>query len=451
VNLGEIIMILKIAEQQTLINFLSLRFILSLLLTILLFSTSGFVFVSKYKQQADDYWEDTNKYLSDLGEKSNQLDDLTFHNHDIWRKPRPLTFCAEGFEKFFPNNFKFTVFRIDYPEVNSRGNFLLARFSDIDWVFVISVILSFAALLFTYDSICGEREAGTLRLMLAGSTARHKILLGKYLGAMFTLGVSLLIGLFINLIIIVVSNVFPLGFAEWLKIVTVGFLSVAFLSIFVLLGIFISCRTAYSVNSMVILLLIWVGLVILIPSGGRIVATIFHTLPTEEELARTRSEAVQQVVDNANADKYGRNAFQNDPDLKSPRNNPPARASFTNAVIDVHNRIVEGHHNQMVAQAFTGRNFTCISPTVIYQYIRDKDAEDPESLHLLFREEVTVKNWGAISKKPVDFDTVPKFQERDLGLSQSLKLAIWDIGLLALFNLVFFSASFVSFLRYDVR
>ena len=56
-----------------------------------------------------------------------------------------------------------------------------------------------------------------------------------------------------------------------------------------------------------------------------------------------------------------------------------------------------------------------------------------------------------MSHKPVDFDTVPKFQERDLGLGESLKLAIWDIGLLALFNVVFFVAAFVSFLRYDVR
>ena len=41
-----------------------------------------------------------------------------------------------------------------------------------------------------------------------------------------------------------------------------------------------------------------------------------------------------------------------------------------------------------------------------------------------------------MSHKPVDFDTVPKFQERDLAFGQPLKLAILDIGLLALFNLV---------------
>jgi hypothetical protein len=145
------------------------------------------------------------------------------------------------------------------------------------------------------------------------------------------------------------------------------------------------------------------------------------------------------------------------------------------------NKAREDYHNKMLAQAYTGRNLTCISPTVIYkraseaiagtgiyrcvnigrqikeyqaslkEYIRGKDAEDPDSLHLIYPEEGGARRWRAISHHPVDFETVPKFQEQDLALGQSLKLAIWDIGLLALFNLVFFAASFVSFLRYDPR
>ena len=128
-----------------------------------------------------------------------------------------------------------------------------------------------------------------------------------------------------------------------------------------------------------------------------------------------------------------------------------------------------------------GRNAVCLSPIVLYQraaeaiagtgiqrsmglyqqtrqyqedlrqYILDRDADDPNSLHLLFDSEDTVANWTAISKKPVDFAGVPKFQELDCRLSQSLALAAWDIGALLLFNILFFAASFVSFLRYDVR
>ncbi len=88
---------------------------------------------------------------------------------------------------------------------------------------------------------------------------------------------------------------------------------------------------------------------------------------------------------------------------------------------------------------------------VLKEYVRSKDLEDPESLHLVNPDLGTARSWKTISHKPVDFDTVPKFQERDLALGEFLKLTIWDIGLLVLFNLVLFAASFVSFLRYDVR
>jgi ABC-type transport system involved in multi-copper enzyme maturation permease subunit len=145
------------------------------------------------------------------------------------------------------------------------------------------------------------------------------------------------------------------------------------------------------------------------------------------------------------------------------------------------NKAREDYLNKTLAQAFTGRNLTCFSPTVIYkrasetvvgtgisrcvdlsrqikeyqanlkEYIRGEDAKDPDSLHLINPELSTARSWRAISHNPVDFSTVPKFQERDLALGQSLKLAIWDIGVLALFNLVFFAASFVSFMRYDPR
>jgi len=149
---------------------------------------------------------------------------------------------------------------------------------------------------------------------------------------------------------------------------------------------------------------------------------------------------------------------------------------------DERNKVIDGHLDKMTAQVVIGRQFTRISPAEIYkqacetiagtgikrfselrrqirgyqadfkEYIRIKDAEDPNSLHLLFEDvSNTADWWKTMSHEPVVFGTVPKFQERDLNISEALQLAIWDIGLLALFNLVFFAASFVSFLRYDVR
>lgn len=475
-------MIHQIICKEILENILSLRFILSLLLIVSLFAVSSFVFVGKYRQQSRNYWKDTNQNLSVLSKRSKKLYKLAFYKQRIYRKPKPLSFCAEGFEIYLPSRFKINAFSRDYPEVKNRSNFDLARFSDVDWVFVISLILSFVALLLSYDVICGEKEAGTLRLMLAGSIPRYKVLMGKYLGTIITLGIPLIIGLLVNLIIVVSSKDIVVDGGMWLKVFAIILLSFLYLSVFVLLGMFISSRSARSANCMAILLLMWVGLVILIPAFGRITAGASYKAHTRAECEKRLAEVDKQIKDDLMAGKFGMRAgsmVSDDP--HDPRQDPSARARWKNAWTNARNQVLDDHLNQMVAQADTGRWLTCISPAVVYQrasemiavtgvnrfktlyrqikryqedlkeYIRGKDAEDPDSLHFISEEKSAARRWGTISKKRVDFATVPKFQERDLGLGESLQLAIWDIGLLVLFNLVFFAAAFVSFLRYDVR
>lgn len=473
-------MIYHIACKEVLRNLLSLRFTLSLLLTTCLFVVCGYVFMIGYQGQSKDYWEKTNKNLSSLREQSSALYQIAFYKQGIYRKPRPLGLCAEGFEKSLPNFFEVDAFIADLPKTKGQANFALPQFSNIDWGLIVSLILSFAALVFTYDSICGEKEAGTLRLTLANTIPRYQILLGKYVGAMITLAIPLFVGMLVSLIVIVPSKDIAISGDEWLKIIAIIFVSLLYLSIFVMLGLFISGRTGHSANSMAILLLLWIVFVILLPSFCRIIFDISYKEPTQAELQSRLEEAGKQIWDNR--EKYGENAGNWNSDVNNPINNPPARARLQNAMMSAKNQVREDHHNKLLAQAFARRNLACISPAVIYQratetiagtginrcvhlykqvnqyradlkeFIRSKDAEDPESLHLINPERSTVQGtWKAISKKPVDFGTVPKFQEQDLALGQSLKLAIWDIGLLILFNMVFFAAAFVSFLRYDVR
>ena len=126
---------------------------------------SSFLFVGKYSRQTEDYWRRTNKNLADLEKASKKLSTLTEHRHYFWKKPKPLMLCADGFERHLPNYNEADVFTISLPETKNRSNLLLPNFCDIDWVFIISLPLSFIAILFTYNSFCGERQTGTLRLM----------------------------------------------------------------------------------------------------------------------------------------------------------------------------------------------------------------------------------------------------------------------------------------------
>jgi ABC-type transport system involved in multi-copper enzyme maturation permease subunit len=472
-------MIRQIVYKEVLENLLSLRFALSVLLTVSLFVVCGYVFVNGYGDQSKDFWKKTNENISTLREESNQLYKVAFYKQGIYRKPQTLGLCAEGFEQSLPNFFEVNAFTADLPQTKEQANFALPHFNHIDWVLIISLILSFMALVLTYDSVCGEKEDGTLRLTMANTIPRHTVLLGKYAGAMITLAIPLFIGMLVSLIIIVPLKEVAIGGSEWFKILILALVSLLYLSGFVLLGMFVSSRTGHSANSMAILLLVWVVSVILLPSFSRIIFDVIYEEPTEQELQRRIDEARREIWDND--ERYGKNAGCMSNNLSDPMNNPPARARLQNAIMDATNQLQQEYHNKWLEQARARCNFASLSPVVIYQracesiagtginrcadlyeqvkrygldlkeFIRSRDMEDPDSLHLIGPERNMASSWRAISHNPVGFDTVPKFQEHPMTLGQSLRVAIWDIGLLAIFNLVFFTAAYVSFLRYDVR
>lgn len=96
-------MICQIVCREILENLVSLRFVLSLLLAVLLFAAGGFVFAPKHSQELQDYWRDTNKNPSSLSKETEKLCAVAVHSQVVCRKPKSLSLCAEGFEKYFPH------------------------------------------------------------------------------------------------------------------------------------------------------------------------------------------------------------------------------------------------------------------------------------------------------------------------------------------------------------
>ena len=462
-----------IIKKELLTNITSLRFFLALCISIAVFIADGIVFVNKYNFELKEYEEATNKNLSSLNEVSKNMSRVASNVQTIHRKPK-LTglFCA-GFEKSLPNTFKLDVFSVQLPEVSGDTNFFFSQFFDIDWMFIISLILSFFAILLTFDSLSGEREKGTLPLALSNSVPRDTVLFGKYLGAVLTLGIPLAFGLLLNLIIVNLSGL-QFDSSQWLKIAVFIGISILFLSIFLLLGMLVSSRSSKSSTSIVILLFIWVATVIIIPATGKIFAEKYVSVPTRIEVDRMINEAQREIVDNS--ERYGKKAGSWGSDLNADWINPPARARLYNAIADAKNRINADYVNRMIEQVNFGRRIIKISPAIIYQcvsetlfstgvprfqslfyqvaryknilknFLIEEDKKDPDSWHLL-----AWNHQRIFSQKRVDYDAVPKFEESEVSLGNALKIAAWDFSALVLLNLLLFMAIYVSFLRCDVR
>ena len=112
--------------------------------------------------------------------------------------PNPLSIFNVGLDKRLGNESQIShgfVPTLWDTGTSKLTNPLLNLFTSIDIVFIFEVVLSLIALIFAYDAIAGERERGTLRLVVTHPVRRGQILLAKYISAMLCLLVPLLMSL----------------------------------------------------------------------------------------------------------------------------------------------------------------------------------------------------------------------------------------------------------------
>ena len=482
-------MIWQIIRREILSNLMSLRFALTALLVLTLMLLNGLVFVhSDYADRLTDYSRGVNEAMDRIREKTENLSGLAVEGPgNLFKRPSPLAFCAGGSDKSFPgvvvgesrgdfgwtsNEFQYSwkaPWMLRYPQRQYRKNPAMPAFTEIDWVLIVGLVMSFVAILFTFDAISGERERGTLRLVLSNPVPRDTVLLGKFVGALLSLLAPLLIGMLTSLLIISLSPNVSLGPSEWARIGTMVVLSVIYLSAFVGLGLLVSTRVARSSTSLVTLLVIWVIFVVLAPSTLGSISTNLRKVLTRREISR-QIEAMKDNVDK----QYDRDKLCS----ASPSDTPPKIealrlwADYLNAKQDGEEKLEDKHLDDQFRQVALARTLTRISPAMIYQYalevmsgtgfvrhrsfvqqarayrhrfvefIQSTDRSAADSYHVYLVKE-------GVSQKRVIFEEVPKFEEHT-AFDEAFRQAMWDMGLLALFAILFFMAAYASFLRCDV-
>src|SRR3972149_2335270 len=99
-----------------------------------------------------------------------------------FRPPSVLSIFASGVDSVMPDRVVTSpsgLFRsVEDPSHEGPHSHL---FGKADFLFNVAFVVSLAALIFTFSSVSGEKEAGTLRLMIAHSVPRGQVLLGKVL------------------------------------------------------------------------------------------------------------------------------------------------------------------------------------------------------------------------------------------------------------------------------
>ena len=226
------------------------------------------LFVSIFVVRVIDYQKQVNQYIDDVRQNEEGLrsaENYSFINPRAIQQPIVFSIYNEGFK--IPR-----VLDIQYYEpiliatsLNEEDNIFFIDNTRLDITFLITFFLSLFILLISYDSVNGEKQVGTLRIMMTYQLKRQTFILKKMLGVFFFVAITFtipyvlsifsLIYMFTNLLSI---NFFLSAFFYW-------FLTMLFILFFSLLGIFISCCTTNPNRSLVYSLLVWILFSIVLP------------------------------------------------------------------------------------------------------------------------------------------------------------------------------------------
>ena len=153
----------------------------------------------------------------------------------------------------------------------------------LDFVFVVSTVFSLLALLFTFDAVAGEREAGTLRITLANALPRDIFLWSKLIGGYLVFIFPFLISLIIGLLVLVWQG-FPLAepdiFPRALCLIGIALLYIA---VFFAMGAVISIYFDSSKTALIVAFTVWVFAVLILPRAGFLAAHIVAPTSTTAE------------------------------------------------------------------------------------------------------------------------------------------------------------------------
>jgi ABC-type transport system involved in multi-copper enzyme maturation permease subunit len=206
------------------------------------------------------------------------------------REPNRLSIFNQGMDKRLGNTFRAGLSAVPMVcdgEKHGAHNPFLALFSSIDLTFVFQVVLSLLALLFAYNAISGERENGTLKLMMSNSIPRSSVLIGKYLSALLSLLWPIAVSVIVALLMIMFSGKVSLTGSDFSRILLIVVVSLLYVSLFYLTGLLISTNTQRTATSLMLAMFVWVFLTLIYPNAGIFLADrVIKSDPGREQFSR---------------------------------------------------------------------------------------------------------------------------------------------------------------------
>ena len=492
-----------IIQREFAANVLTSRFIIGFIVCLMSTATAVFVQVADYEKRLSAYHTALQEHQEDI----RTWDTYRQINPKAHRKPNPLSIFNVGTEK---SGADMVSIRLAIPiweqQAQKQGsdNPFLSIFLAIDVIFVFKIVLSALAILFAYNTISGEREDGTLKLVLSNPVPRDALVLGKYLGGMLSLFPIVVTSFTVGIVIAYVSPATDFDVADLLHLVIVLLVSLLYVSICYLLGLLLSVWTRTAATTLILAMFIWGILTIVHSNVATFAVTKFppykpqpeeetrqqigqiwedfreerdahilkefgykhpvHAIMTEGEMSLymdTRTAGgigFEEIYTPKPIHKMNTSKYQEILGYQE-----PFRIDYANKAEEILKRRENiGERNRQLA-----RNVSRISFSDTYRFavgaITGTDRESYNDFigqarsykrqvvdYLASKDAFSERAWFSSDKGKAEFTDLPVFRHQYNTFSESLSRAAGDIFILLAWNIILFTGAYVSFLRYDM-
>lgn len=454
-----------IIRKEMLLNLVSFRFVVSVVLLSVLIVGSMQMMAVNYSRRLQDFSTGVEMHNNDLSGINTRPQ---FEAFGVTRDPRPemLGIFSMGLEKQMSRSFMIPGYAMPggeggntsplfqnsklvgiMPEGSKYSNPIFMLFMSPDYVYVVNIVLSLLALLFSFDAISGEKEDQTLKLMLTNPIPRDTVILGKWIGGTLSIWIPFLFSFGLSILLISLRPDFSFTGDAGMRVGLILMASLIYIAIFFLMGMFFSVSTARASTSLILSLFAWVFFVLVVPNISPVIARQVVHLPSTAQVVRE----VERMEDDM------RHETDNDTKKKL-REEIPGRVK----------QLEDRWLNTLDRQTNLAINISRISPSANFIYfcsaVSGTGIDDYKQLKdqiFRYRTELGEERNNFVKPdktKPIPMlyikvimKKVPEFVQKKLSMDEALSKVIIDLGIMMGYLVMLFMVAFVKFLRYDVK
>ncbi|MBE9469596.1 MAG: ABC transporter permease subunit [Bacteroidetes bacterium] len=453
-------------------NVSSLRFQISLFIVIITFAIGTVSYIISYKDNIknfEKYEKENIKRIREDAKESASI--LAVNNRMFMHRPKSNGFISDCKDKYFPNQYNYSAYYVrDFQIGKGSVNPFIKDSNEINWVFIVTVILSFLSLLFSFDLISGEKETRTLALCLSNSISRGTLFFGKYLSVITVIMLETIIGVIISLIILLIFG--DIQFTNIIIIDILGFLvfTLIFVACVTAFGLLTSVITKKSNISLLYSLAIWLIFIVIIPNTSIFWANKLFKIEHVEAVINKKDKEADEINRNAPEGSWSSNSGN----LFHPEHE--LRAKNQTNLLNNEKKYMDAYNNSRLRQLESTRLFTLFSPVCLFNYITEaylgggylRFKKNWNGLHVYQKQFLGFfKNFDAkdnksphwynpyenysTTRKFVDISEVPVYKEKQILFGERLQYLSNYLIIMIIYTGVIFFLGFAVFVKYDVR